>query len=113
MSSFRTDALPGHDGPFVIEGNNHQLWVVDHEFVYRLGGGEGRRHSDEVRIEVGSWRYVSVPLPHDVQFGQANYSLSPETRRPLYLSPDYRPPLTENEDVLLDELVEGFDALPD
>ena len=102
--NYRTDDLPAGAGPFIIENDRHQLWVVTREFVWRVGGGEGRPHSDEIRLEVGPWRYVSVPIPADLQSGQANSSLSPELRRSLHVAPTRFAQRTENEVLRLDAL---------
>lgn len=102
--SYRTDDLPAGSGPFIIENDRHQWWVVTREHVWRVGGGEGRPHSDEVRREVGPWRYVSVPLPSDVQTGQTNSTVPPEVRRSLHSSAERFPRRTNNEEILLPDL---------
>lgn len=103
-SNFRTDDLPAGSGPFIIENDRRQWWVVTREYVWRLGGGEGSPHSDEIRREVGPWRYVSVPLPSDLQRGQTNATGSPELRRSLHASSDRFPQRTVHEELLLADL---------
>lgn len=52
---WRSDHFPA-TGLYLLEDTHHQLWVVNGELVFKLGGGPGAQITPELRDLIGPWR---------------------------------------------------------